>query len=82
VPDRAAACADAVNACLDALCKTGPAPELLSLARAARSARAALARDELEIHARALADPSAVIDAGHAADANRLAAGSVLQVVL
>jgi predicted Zn-dependent peptidase len=81
-PGRAAACADAVNACLDALAKEGPTPEMTDIAHTARSARAALARDELEIHARALADPSAVIDAGHAGDASRLAAGSVLQVVL
>ena len=81
-PGRVAACADAVNACLDALAKEGPTPETTNIARDALSARAALARDDLEVHARALADHPALIDAGHAGDTSPLAAGSVLQVVV
>jgi len=81
-PGRVAACADAVNACLDALATEGPTPETTHIARDALSARAALARDELEVHARALANHPALIDTGLAGDTRPLAAGSVLQVVV
>ncbi len=82
VPGRAAACADAVNACLDALCKTGPAPDHLNLARDALSARAALARDQLEDRARALTQHPPGIDPAAGGRIVLPAAGCVLQIVV
>lgn len=82
VPDRAAGCADTVNACLDTLCKTGPAPELLSLARAAWAAREALALDDLEDRARALTQHPPRIDPAAEGRIVLPPAGCVLQMVL
>lgn len=81
-PGRVAACADTVNACLDALAKDGPAREVTSLARDTLAARAALARDDLEGHARTLADNPAVIGAAHTGGVILPAAGSVLQILV
>ena len=82
VPGRVVACDDAVNTCLDTLCKTGPAPDLLNLARDVQSARAALARDDLEGQARALAQHPPGIDPVPTGGIILPAAGSLLQIVV
>ena len=82
-PGRVTACADAVNASLDALAKDGPSPTARTIARSALQARAALARDDLEDQARTLAQglanaSRAVVDGGP----DLSAFGSSLQIVL
>ncbi|HEY9237734.1 MAG TPA: insulinase family protein, partial [Burkholderiaceae bacterium] len=81
-PGRAAACADAVNAGLDALAKEAPTPEMTNLARDTLSARAALARDDLEVHARALTQHPPGIDPAPDGRIVLPAAGCVLQIVV
>ncbi|WP_323758993.1 M16 family metallopeptidase [Immundisolibacter sp.] len=82
VPGRVAACADAVNACLDALANEGSSSEMTNLARDALSARAALARDDLENQAQALTQHPPGIEPAPGQRIVLPAAGCVLQIVV
>ncbi|HEX2796326.1 MAG TPA: hypothetical protein VHN38_04525, partial [Immundisolibacter sp.] len=66
----------------DALAKEAPTPEMTNLARDTLSARAALARDDLEVHARALTQHPPGIDPAPDGRIVLPAAGCVLQIVV